>query len=555
MMNPYQDQYIPNIEPRTGISVPDQSYNLYAGGKVVLKDVKEYMFDYTPGATTTGPRFQDLYEILPDTGYLMNQTTFRYGSRHSAPVRITTTGSNGEQVDTYRYTVADLETAGTNQVLQGMITNNVFAPVLKEQVFLTRENSTSLISEKVVQHGTGNLDGKTVYFPVREYNLALDEPQMVASLPSTSSFNYIVPQGGNNYSVTELVHDKRGKTYRVEETHAPGEITAIVHDNSNGKPVLEAHGTRRSGVDAMDRYRVLEITSRQYDLSYSGRALLYFPGQEDVMSVFNEFLDETAQVENQVNVFNDAFLQEEVHQAMKYYAEFFLYMYNDPWFTVQRDTILAHQHSLIKEYTDFCDRNVGNLAFFYNEYLYLVECVLNYARYFTSERMDEFKFNVNRDLTGQNMGSTLKVIPPDDHLVYNLYYVASSSQGQSGTFNCKAIYNDGSYYTFSKSFTIASSNWKVNLLRLDLNEVPGKENIASFEVYFPYSIALTVLVPEGTEFEAVSYNQLGRVFCKLNHLQQLERYEYDGLGRVIKVFDAYGNLRQEFKYNEVATIN
>jgi YD repeat-containing protein len=573
----------------------------------------------------------DLYDVLPDTGYIMNQVAFQYRPEHYNPVREIRTRSDGTQIDTYRYTVADLETTGTNWVLQEMKTGNILSPLLQEQIFLTRENVTRLISEKIVQYGQDSINGKRVYPPIKEFDLSLPKPLVVSSLPPLDSFTCPIPENNDNYSITKLFYDKPGKVYRLEECIRPGEINSIVHDKGNGKPVLMTKNTRRSEVDAVDRYRTQEISANQHYLMRDGILLAYFATRDNVMSILNKFLDKSTQIRQ-----DDSFLYGELHQAMKSYAENFLYIYNDCQLIAKRDIILAHEYSLSSEYTEFLTRCPDS---FNHEYLELAECVLNCAKYFTSERMAEFKFNVNLDLAGQNMGATLKVTPQDN--LYNLYYVVNGWQGESGTFYCKAIYNDGSNYTFPQSFSIASNGWEVNMLEINLNEIPDREKIVSletypvfshlfnadfissklldvnpifndvFEAYPPFSdllwaylifnnvietdlvfndlleiypifndlfevypffsdlfevypffnvlfqryITLNVLVPAGTEFEAVSRDQLGRVFCKLNHLQQLERYEYDGLGRVVKVFDARGNVLQEFEYNEIALTN
>jgi YD repeat-containing protein len=566
MMNPYRDQYLPNIAPRTYIILPDQAYVLYYGGKVILKETSEYLFNYTPDSTTTTsePKYMDLYSTLPSTGYVMNKISFQYSPKHCDPVRVTRTRSDGEQVDTYQRIVADLDFEEVNPVLQEMITGNMLSPVLQEQVFLTRDSITKLISERHVQYDKDSMEGKNVYFPTKIFDLSLPEPQEVSTLPLISSFTYLEPSNENDYTVTKFSYNKPGKVYRLEESIMSGEVSSVVHDKGNGKPVLVAKNTRRAKVDAMDKYRVLEMTSWQFSLILLGAEFLYFPGYENVMSIMQEFLDKTVQVENQIGIYHGTFLQSELHQAMKLYAQYLLYKqsnyFNDEYLYMgRRDTILAHELSLRNEYIDFFKKD--NASGYINyEYLDLAECVLNYAKYFTSERMEACKFNASQDLAGFNTGSTLKVTP-QEHL-YNLYYVVNSSQGDNGMLNCKVIYSDETSYTFSKPFTIASSGWRVNVLEIDLNEIPGKENIVSLEASTTTSytslsrgIVLSVLVPAGTEFEAVSRDQLGRVFCKLNHLQQFERYEYDGRGRVVKVFDARGNVLNEFEYNEIALTN
>jgi YD repeat-containing protein len=181
------------------------------------------------------------------------------------------------------------------------------------------------------------------------------------------------------------------------------------------------------------------------------------------------------------------------------------------------------------------------------------------VEYSTEDKFERFAFKANTNFSGLAIDRTLKVNVLNDHAIYNLFYVYKSTPG--GTLNCTVTYMDGTSYSFTRTVTQGTGAWGTKILKIDLNDVPDKENVISLEVTPPRwgslerDLVLGVLVPAGTEFEAVSRDQLGRVFCKLNHLQQFERYEYDGLGRVVKVFDARGDVLQEFGYNEIAITN
>ena len=62
------------------------------------------------------------------------------------------------------------------------------------------------------------------------------------------------------------------------------------------------------------------------------------------------------------------------------------------------------------------------------------------------------------------------------------------------------------------------------------------------------NVAAASLAPLGVSFEGKSYDTFGRVFVDYNQNALMKRYEYDGAGRVIKIYDEKGNLLQKFDY-------
>ena len=167
-------------------------------------------------------------------------------------------------------------------------------------------------------------------------------------------------------------------------------------------------------------------------------------------------------------------------------------------------------------------------------------------------------------VAGLNLSRILSV-NVDKYRVFNLAVVMRKISVSDESVSCKVTYKDGSSQSFQKILNIEKNDWRVGVLKIDLSEQPTPENIVKLEVWAPlyggiyagkiYGGALAVLSPDGVEYEALSQDQQGRIFCKLNHLMQLERYEYDGLGRVTKVFDQDGNLLRRTEYNEAIVTN
>ena len=82
-------------------------------------------------------------------------------------------------------------------------------------------------------------------------------------------------------------------------------------------------------------------------------------------------------------------------------------------------------------------------------------------------------------------------------------------------------------------------------------DIRSYEGVVSVQVIKPpyENLVYMALVPEGIEFEAISYNVDGTVFCKFNQNGQVEFDEYDMAGRLVRVKDQNGNVIKENRYN------
>ena len=58
------------------------------------------------------------------------------------------------------------------------------------------------------------------------------------------------------------------------------------------------------------------------------------------------------------------------------------------------------------------------------------------------------------------------------------------------------------------------------------------------------------LVPEGANFEAISYNEDGTIYARFDQSGNVEYYTYDSVGRVTKVEDQYGNILKIYEHNQ-----
>lgn len=139
-------------------------------------------------------------------------------------------------------------------------------------------------------------------------------------------------------------------------------------------------------------------------------------------------------------------------------------------------------------------------------------------------------------------GITVTNVPLNKN--YKLY-ILSDITNSSSVVNCIISHSNTSV---SQTISIPSQLYsKLYVFDLDISNY---NNISKLFIDGSSNhIKYMTLVPEDAEFDATSYNADGTVFCKFNQNGQLERYEYDAAGRVVKVYDNDNNLLKEFKYN------
>ncbi|MDR2129783.1 MAG: hypothetical protein LBP56_01215 [Odoribacteraceae bacterium] len=554
-IHPYSNIYLPNLSLRVDYLGPIKKYDLYHGGRVTLKEQTEYIFDLdndVPSQTHQG--LYELFNKLPETGYVANNTSYRYGAYHCDPVQTTQVASNGDKIDVFIRKVADVSPENDMYMfIDSMKTDNVLAPVILQQKYITRNNKSFLVEENVTLYSMDTLKGKRTYFPVTNHLLKTDGLEAV-SLPSLTQVSNLFSKDSSIYSLTRFSYAKNGEFHRMTGVSRSNESVSRIYDTGNGKLILEAKHSIPSRMDAIDFYRKLKMDYNKHSLIMEGIDLAYMPQYEkfyESMQEFNTF--------HQKYPILAAFEKEKVQVAIKYFISTLL----DPFPSIDS---LPYREIIREEYKNIKDlytRSAENAHMNNNDkvlYLFVVNLIARFATYLDEDKFNAFKFTVDPNVAGLNLKKTLNAIVEDNYN-YRLILFQNKPFAQTNSFNCKATYKDGTFTTFTKSIS-SEKGWSYKEVNIDLNGINNKENIQTIEINISngiyatiYGIALAILVPVGTEFEAVSRDPFGRVFCKLNHLQQLERYEYDGLGRVIKVFNTRGDIIQEFEYNEVTITN
>lgn len=149
----------------------------------------------------------------------------------------------------------------------------------------------------------------------------------------------------------------------------------------------------------------------------------------------------------------------------------------------------------------------------------------------------------NKDLCGLTLPRKLSVVPRGV-TAYRLFLLVKPDVSSLNV-PCIQKYTNGTTTPRSLSISVSPGIWQ--LVTCDLT-IPNNTSSLEIDLSGFNSIALSVLAPQNTIFEGYSFDQIGRKFGTLNQQGQLERYDYDPLGRVTRVWDGKSNLLKELKY-------
>ena len=80
-------------------------------------------------------------------------------------------------------------------------------------------------------------------------------------------------------------------------------------------------------------------------------------------------------------------------------------------------------------------------------------------------------------------------------------------------------------------------------------DLSGYTHVTGITVTGFGAVQYLTLIPEGTEFEATSYNEDGSISIKFDHNGKMRHHEYDSAGRLIRVRDENGKTLEENDYH------
>ena len=528
-ITPYNETYLPNIQPRTSVRIPRQIYNIKYGGKTLLKERDVYRFEthVTDSATVS--------DFSKATGTPYQKMEFFYDNmkNSSYPTRVIQTDARGETRTMVTKRVTEMED-GASPVLAEMKRKNILTPVVKE----IHLKGDTLQVEKVSLYES--LEVENVYYSgvSRKYAFypASTKTLPLATLSALDASTFT--QGQSNYLLEQTIDYKQGfRSYLPVGVQSNAGDEALCYDFNYGQVILKAkHATSRM-VAAAD----LKKYGEEYSLRNKVSSML------GVYSLSSELYDFCQGID----------LSQQTAEFRQYYRS--------PGHRMMLDLIggLASKKSMtVEEYNVLLDSVQANggrhLNDFRNNYLQLTRehpeltslPELLYNMYYLVEQgiigdPDFFKY---RDLAGQeeylNYTGTIKVTMIPESKRLRLFVLNNGAVGSV----YYSVVHAGGNSPGSVSLT-KTPGYSVQGFEIDLSSY---ENVTSVTVSKPYrSVLYVALLPADASFEAISYNLDGSVFCKFDQNGHVELNEYDTAGRLTRVTDERGNVVRDYRYNVV----
>lgn len=519
---PVKDFFLYNYGLQKDI-VKFSGYTLYYGGKTVLSSQKEYSFNTK---VSSCPSVMHLTGNIP-VGYRLEQE-IRYvydnPNFNESPSRVERLLSNGEKKIEFVRTPLDFQ-AGVDPVIDSMKARNIVSPVIKIQtaVYKPGSNQCNIINERVNKYDLIPMEGDKYRVLLKE---RLASRMFQNKTIDTSSFSLetgICSFPANDYRKEEVyMYKLKNDILLAEQINTPVQNTVIKYNDVNFLPVFKAVGISSENVDACDALK--------YDFGETNK--LAEQNREDYNNIV-KFYDEFVVIKDYLGQSIPYFLSASLNNLMDF-AYRIKQLSSYKGLGVISDKIsystidsLYQNYPTILPYHDDCykfcrsiNNFIGIKGFAYENFIKAV--------------------NYQRDIP-----TTLSVIPLE-----TLYRVTLLVQPTVSTLSLVYRVKKGNSITNLKTSSVPLSigRWQLVSFDIDLGNLNG---ITGLEVDVPSTIETrsTVLVPRYLVYEMKAYDQMNRLISKFDGNGQLELYEYDSAGRLVKIMDKDNNTIKERQYN------
>ena len=523
--DPYDHYYLPNIVPRKNMPLPEQRWTMLYGGKVLLKSQEEYRIEGNYSTASSINHF-----IASNLGTPFNKVEYFYDNiaNSIAPTRIKTTDSRGDVYTSVTHRVVDMNVSG---VIADMKTENILSPVVKQQTLIGNENK--LLKEVVNVYGATLHNGKKYFEPAQIKTYLPIGNSTVTSFPS-QEINLFTSGGQNHTTEQEITYKNDAEMYRPVSVTGKGHVSSMCYDRELDAPILLVDGYCNNCVDAINLcYYQKSITDQQFQDDVCSAI------SDEWIEVYQQVFSWMEHVERQnLSSEQQRLVNHEKYQAQrtmiyhlsrnfqeldfaefrKYYESFAMSIWN---YEAIGDFLYEVDRSVEQLYVDACILNISQFGGYLNK--------ITFDWLFHREIYDDLHISVN---SIQNPKMRLYVL----------------SQNITTPISYSTIHSTGT--AISTVAPVSKPYWNVQALDLDLGVYNGISSITiNSDASIISNVSYLCLVPADCEFEATSYNADGTVFCKFDQTGTMERYEYDGAGRVTKVWDGNGKLLKENTYH------
>ena len=525
-INPHMEYYRSNILPRIHDRYTNISYPLHYGGATLLAERREYRPE--------GKEYTDFWQLMEEQ-QPCSRTVYHYDNlgKHTRPTRTVSYDSRGDSTVVYQVYAGDMATQASED-MAAMKEMNILSPVVKRA---TVKNGR-LTEEEVTEYGTGAKGNGCFYMPEKVIVRGGGDGAYAPDTLSLHSGNTTDWQELENVTAAVIGED----SYLPVGITREGMHTAFLHDPESRRCILKAKGIT---VD-----RMIAIECRNYRM--------------------NVLMDSTDTMGRLL------FLAEKLQEGIESYDPDSIRLDNYQDFRKTRFygrgkrllELLAREAEVteVGTHLDSC-RADGYIGI--DEYI-AWQIALGYS-YFPAEGIPS-----PWDMTYEEMNELLVTLMEELHMnngAILLEYLHTSSRwlkkglafmpktlaalpGQHGyRFHLVPLKEDAVItYTVTHGEgtverTVRLTGMEPGVLKVVAVDPGEYANVTEMAVTGFGALQFLALLPEGTEFEATSYNGDGTVAVSFDHSGKMLRHEYDSAGRLVRVRDENGKMLEESDYH------
>ena len=529
--NPHMEYYQNNILPRIQYEYSNVCYPLHYGGATVLAEQREYR----PKAG----EYTDIWSLMQEEP--CSRTVYHYDNldKHTRPTRIVNYNANGDSTVVHQVYVGDME-ASANGAIATMQTANILSPIMKRAVVKNGE----LQEEEVTVYGTVDKEDGCFYAPEK---VLVRKGGNGSYVPNTSSlYSGSVADYQERKEMTSAVIG--GDSYLPVGMTEQGTHTAYAYDPNSKWCILQATDTPADKVIAVDCWCYKQATFVN-NTDTIGRILCL---AEKLQAGINNYDPETIQIDS-----FQSFRSTEYYQLGKRIVELLGKGVGNIGTEVSAllEPCTIEEHMWIEEYIVWqlwlelhyfpmmgidspWDMNAEEI----NEFgmLLMDELYMNNGNNLL-EYLQTFNGNFRSGI--DFIPQTLFVLP--EQYDYNLHLMPSK---ENAFVTYTITHNDGTAERTIKLFEMTPGALKE--VSFDLSDYI---NVTKISITGFSGLQYLAVVPEGTEFEATSYNEDSTVSLQFDPSGHMELYEYDKAGRLVLVRDENGKILKGNEYNKKNT--
>lgn len=523
----YEEYYIPNFQKRAQtLRLPlHQDWKLYYGGATLLHSQKEFY----PNQPTSGPSIQH-YSL--DLGIPFKSTEYFYDNlQHSTyPTRIVETDSKASKHTKIIKRTTEM-TDAVSPIIAKMKEQNMKNSIIK----IINLQNDKFLDETVYQYDTLNTQKQIHYVLKNIYMNRISQP-IIANTLETVLFKSPIA----NYTLEKQIgYGHEDQALSIEGDLSIAEIKSSVTDFRYNRTIIKVKHAERSEIAALDLPGNISET-----LSYYKLVKIIHDGAELIRNNLLQLQSGIEELPDNVKnymIYSDGFMY--MNLLIQYIAEGGApnsEIYDDESLNNIKNILLNNNSELMYEYYYTLENWIENPPLL-DLIIALVE-----ANTITQQFAKAGTFlDINR-LNSVNKNIPLKLGKIDPQKTY-IAYIFSNTKTE--TFSYTVTHSGGK--TTDRQTVSGPAHPSVKKVELDLKQY---SDINSLSITANESDYFFAVVPSNAEFEATCYNLDGTVFGKFDHTGQLEYYEYDAAGRVIKVFNQNGELVKENIYNTVSVL-